>query len=250
MGKLQIILVDDEKRVRNSLRKVLQLNYPEADIIAEADNIADAESFIRTLKPDVVLLDIKMPGGTGFELLNKLFPLQFKVIFITAFNEFAIKAFKYSAIDYLMKPVIANELIESLNKAKQKINTEEENIKLKTLIENLGFKNKKIVLNTHEATHIVSLNEIIRCEAERNYTYFYLLDKKPILMSGGLKEYDGLLSPDGFIRCHHSHLVNLSFVSKLDKKQGGVLILKDGSHVPVSSRKYAELSEAINSFNS
>jgi two-component system LytT family response regulator len=248
MDKLKIILVDDEKRVRDSLRSVLKLHYPEAEIIAEAENIIEAENSIKNLKPDVVLLDIKMPGGTGFDLLDKLIPVNFKVIFITAFNEFAIKAFKYSAVDYLLKPVIAEELIHSLSNAIEKINTEQENIQLKTLIENLGPSEKKIVLKTSEATYIIGVNEIIRCEAERNYTYFHLHEKKPILMSGGLKEFEEMLSGDSFIRCHHSHLVNMNFISKLDRKRGG-LLLKDGSQIPVSNRKYAELSVAIGKIN-
>lgn len=245
---MKILLVDDEKRVRNTIKSVLEIHCPNADFIGEAEDIQTAKAMIKETNPDVVLLDIQMPGGTGFDLLKQLMPLSFKVIFITAFDQYAIQAFKYSAIDYLLKPIIPEDLIHALDKSAELINIQNETLKFDNLIENfsqLTKDSKKIVLNTHDKIHIVAINEIIRCEADANYTTFTLLNKKPVVISKPLKEYDEMLSPYGFFRCHNSHLVNLSMIDRLEKREGGVLIMKDNSEAMVSSRKYSELVNAI-----
>jgi two-component system LytT family response regulator len=248
LHKLKIIIVDDEKRIRTSLIHVLKLHYPDAIVVAEAENILSAAEVIEQYKPDVILLDTKMPGGTGFDLLKQLMPLKFKIIFISAFDNYAVQAFKFSALDYLLKPIIPADLVKALDKASEKLNEENENLKLRTFVDNLKNENeKKIILNTQEATHVIPINEIIRCEADRNYTHFFLLNKKTILVSGGLKEYEEMLKPYGFIRPHHSHVINLAFITKLEKRTG-MLILKDGSEVPVSIRKHPELIEVLNRF--
>lgn len=244
---MKIIIIDDEKRIRTSLIHVLQLHYPGATVIGEAENIQTALELISVENPDVILLDIKMPGGTGFDLLKQLNPVKFKIIFITAFDHYAVNAFKFSAIDYLLKPVIPEDLVHALNAAKEKINEELETIKLKNLLDNLKQEDKKIVLNTQEATHVINVNDIVRCEADRNYTRFFLSNTKTILVSGGLKEYEEMLKPFGFIRPHHSHVVSLNFITKLEKKNNS-LILKDGSEVPVSIRKHPELSAILSKF--
>ena len=248
MKQLNIILVDDEKRVRNSLKSVLEIYYPAATVIGEAEDILEAKELILRLNPDVVLLDIKMPGGTGFDLLKQLMPFSFKVIFITAFDQFAIQAFKYSAIDYLLKPIIPDELVAALDKSAEILNVTDETLKFDNLLDNFSQLTrdlKKIVLNTQDKIHIVGITEIVRCESDANYTTFTLLNKKPVVMSKPLKEYDEMLTPFGFFRSHHSHLVNLSMIDRIDKKDGGVLIMKDNSEAMVSSRKYAELVSAI-----
>ena len=248
MKQLNIILVDDEKRVRNSLKSILEMYYPNACVVGEAEDINEGKALILALKPDVVLLDIKMPGGTGFDLLKQLMPLTFKVIFITAFDQFAIQAFKYSAIDYLLKPIIPEDLVKALDKSTEQLNASNESLKFDNLIDNfsqLTRDSKKIVLNTQDKIHIVGINEIVRCESDANYTTFTLLNKKPVIMSKPLKEYDEMLTPYGFFRSHHSHLVNLSMIDRLEKREGGVLIMKDNSEAMVSSRKYAELVVAI-----
>ncbi len=248
MKQLNIILVDDEKRVRNSLKSVLEIYYPAATVIGEAEDILEAKELILRLNPDVVLLDIKMPGGTGFDLLKQLMPFSFKVIFITAFDQFAIQAFKYSAIDYLLKPIIPDDLVAALDKSAEILNVTDETLKFDNLLDNFSQLTrdlKKIVLNTQDKIHIVGITEIVRCESDANYTTFTLLNKKPVVMSKPLKEYDEMLTPFGFFRSHHSHLVNLSMIDRIDKKDGGVLIMKDNSEAMVSSRKYAELVSAI-----
>lgn len=246
---MNLIIVEDEKRIRTSLVNVIKLHYPEVEIIGEAENIQQAIELIKLKTPDVLLLDIKMPGGTGLELVKQLTPVNFKIIFITAFAQYAIEAIKLSALDYLLKPVIPGELVNALDKANEEINKEKENLKLKALLNNIEKKEKKIVLNTQEASFVIDVNDIVRCEADRNYTNFYLKDKKRILVSKGLKEYEDILKNHNFIRPHHSHLVNISMIERLDKRNGGALVLNDGSEVPVSTRKHAELIDILKQIN-
>lgn len=246
---MKIILVEDESRIRKSLVNVLKLHYPSATVVAEAENITAGIEAIKTHNPDVVLLDIKMPGGSGFDLLKELKPFAFKVIFITAFDQYAIQAFKFSAMDYLLKPVVPEELVEALKRTEQQISAEHSNTKFDVFMNHMSGitrEAKKILLNSHDKIHVISLSEVVRCEADRNYTLFVLLNKKTILVSKPLKEYDDMLSSFGFFRSHHSHLVNLSFIERLEKRDGGVLVMKDGSEAMVSSRKQAELVAALN----
>jgi two-component system LytT family response regulator len=245
---MKLIIVDDEKRIRNTIKGILALHCPEVEIVAEAENTVVASQIIRSLQPDVVLLDIKMPGGSGFDLLKEMSPLSFKVIFITAFDQYAIEAFKFSAVDYLLKPVIPDELIAALARAKDQMNAELTAKKLEIFLENMKVPRNasKIMLNSQDKLHVVQVEEIVRCEADRNYTTFILSDKRRIVVSRSLKEYEEILTPFSFFRVHHSHLVNLAYIDHLDKKDGGMLILKDRSEVPVSSRRYSDLMIALN----
>lgn len=249
MKSIKLIIIDDERRIRNSIRNTLNLHYPKADIIAEAENAKDGIELIKKFQPDVVLLDINMPGISGFDMLKQLQPLPFKVIFITAFNEYAIQAFKFSAIDYLLKPVVPHELVEAMNKVETQIKTEDSSIKLDALLSNLkglNKKTKKLILNSHDKTHLVKAEDIVRCEADGNYTNVVLSDKRTILISKQLKEFDEMLAPFGFFRSHNSHLVNLHFIDRLEKRDGGMLIMKDGSMVQVSARRHTDLIDAFN----
>lgn len=246
---MKIVIVDDEKRIRNALTGILKLHCPNITMVAEAEDVDSAIKVINEHAPDVVLLDIKMPGGTGFDLLKKMMPIQFKVIFITAFDKHALQAFKFSAVDYLLKPVMPEELIAALKRTEEQLSAENNNSKLKTFMSNLSGltkETKKIILNSQDKMHIISVPDVIRCEADGNYTSFVLANKRTITVSKPLKEYDEMLTPLGFFRSHHSHLVNLSFVDLLDKRDGGLLIMKDGSEVPVSVRKQSELVAALN----
>jgi two-component system LytT family response regulator len=247
METLRLMIIDDEKRIRTSLKKVLELHCPDTEVVAEADAVATALETIKAAKPDVLLLDIKMPDGSGFDLLRQLPASGCKVIFITAFDQHALQAFKFSAVDYLLKPIIPDELISALSRAREQLRKPDSG--LEVLMSNLNSitrESKKVVLNSHDKMQVVGLNEIIRCEADRNYTLFILKDKKPILVSHSLKEYDEMLSPFGFFRTHHSHLVNLYFVDRLEKTDGGRLVMKDGSEALISSRKYSDFIAALN----
>ena len=248
MKPMRILIVDDEKRIRRSLVNVLKIHCPYVLVIAEAEDVASASVAIYKHKPDVVLLDIKMPDGTGFDLLKKLMPLAFKVIFITAYDEFAIKAFKFSAVDYLLKPVVPSELAEALQRLEKQLDNENTNSKLDALFSNMSVttkENRKLVLNSQDKMHFVNPNEIIKCDANGNYTNFVLTNNRKITCSKSLKEFEDALIPYGFFRSHHSHLVNLSFIDHINKSSG-VLIMKEGSETPVSERKYNELVAAMN----
>ncbi len=239
MSALRIVLVDDEKRIRTSLRHLIGMYFPSATVVSEAGDVETGFAEIRKHQPDVVLMDIQMPGGTGFDLVKKLTPINFKLIFVSAFDKYAIQAFKFSAIDYLLKPVDPEELVKALQKATDLINEKDFSLKLETLMSNMNpvsHEPKRILLKTQEAVHLVNLQDIIRCEADRNYTLFKLTDNRTILVSGSLIEYDDMLADSGFFRAHHSHLINLQFISKIDKHNFQI-IMKDNSVIPLATRK-------------
>jgi two-component system LytT family response regulator len=182
-----------------------------------------------------------MPDGTGFELLNSIENRDFEVIFITAFEEFALKAIKFSALDYVLKPIDSDELQIALKKAITAVDGRIDNKQVEALnynVQNNVQNNKRrLVLKTHESVHVVDLEDIVRCEADRNYTFFFLVDKKKILVSKTLKDFEMLLPPTMFFRVQQSHLVNLNFVERFDKKDGGSVVMKDGAEVPLSPMK-------------
>lgn len=239
METLKVIIVDDEKRVRTSLRHLVSMYCPNAIVVSEAGDVETAFTEINKFSPDVVLLDIQLSGRSGFDLLKKLVPINFKIIFVTAFNQYAIQAFKFSAIDYLLKPVSPEELTAAFQKVSKLMDKKDLAYKIETLLanmENLSHEPRKILLKTQETVYIVNLSEIIRCEADRNYTRFFLTDNRTILVSGSLIDYDETLSPSGFFRAHHSHLFNLEYISKIEKHKMTV-VLKDGSVIPLANRK-------------
>jgi two-component system LytT family response regulator len=237
---VRTIIVDDEKKARETISGILRMYCENAVLVAEAENVSSAIEAIERHKPDLVLLDINMPGGNGFELLRHFSKADFKIVFITAYEEFAIKAFKFSALDYILKPVDPDELVAAVEKVKGLIEKESMDTKLKAFIDNMdniSREVKKIVLKTSESIHVLNVHEIIRCEADRNYTSFILSSGKKILVSNTLKEYDEMLSSYRFFRAHQSHLVNIDHIERYEKKEGGFLIMKDRSFVPVSVRK-------------
>jgi two-component system, LytTR family, response regulator len=246
-GMLRTILVDDEERVRKTLEIMLRKHCPNVKIVAEADGVESGIQAIKKHHPDLVLLDIKMDDGTGFDLLWKLDPVDFKVIFITAYDQYAIKAIKFSALDYLLKPVDPDELVHAVAKA-EKMVLDEMNKQLDTLAENVRGEeksSKKIILKTFDNIHLLRIRDISYCESNGNYTNFHLLNGKVILVSVTLKEYDDMLSEYGFFRAHKSFLVNLAHVERFEKSEGGSIVLADEVKIPVSYRKKEQLIEML-----
>ncbi len=237
---LTTVVIDDEPKARETIINVLGLGPDNVSVIGEAGDVKSGFDVITKTNPDVVLLDINLPDGTGFDLLKKFNKIAFKIIFITAHEEYAVRAFKFSALDYILKPVTAGNLFSAIEKAKESIQKEETEIKLSAFLSNLN-KIKKIVLKTAESIHIVNVKDIIRCEADINYTTFHLVNGEKLLVSRPLKEYSEMLEPIGFYRTHQSHLVNLDHILRYDKMDGGHLVLIDESIVPVSSRKKEDL---------
>jgi two-component system, LytTR family, response regulator len=244
---MRILIVDDQKKVRGSIRGHIETHYPAVTLILEASNISSAMEIIESESPEVVLLDIRMPDGTGFDLLKKLMPLNFKVIFITAYEEYAVQGFKYSALDYLLKPVDAMELVNALQKASYQIQQDELNRKLSNFMQNLNEAKreaKKIVIKSKDSIRVISINEIIRCEADDSYTKFFLAGNKTILSSETLKNYDDILKDSGFFRSHHSHLLNTAHIVSFEKSKS-MVITSDGHKVPVSVRRKEQLLQLL-----
>lgn len=238
---MRVLIVDDEEYVRIALTEMLKTHCPVINQIDVAESVAAGKKAIETTKPDLVFLDICLSDGKGFDLLKDLTNLSFKVIFITAYEEYAIRAFKFSAIDYLLKPVDVDELIEAVKKAEKTIENENTKILTEAFLRNQESNQKKIALKTTEAIHLIDVKNIIRCNSDGNYTNFIIENSKNLLVSKTLKEFEELLSPFGFVRIHQSHLINIDFIEKYDKRSGGFVVLKDHSEIPVSTRKREEL---------
>jgi two-component system LytT family response regulator len=241
---IKALIVDDEKRARETISNIIKLYCNDVEVVAEADNIESAYKAIEQHHPQLVFLDIDMPGGSGFDLLRKFNPPPFNIIFITAYQEHAVRAFKFSAIDYILKPVNPDELIEAVKKTKNVIEKDSLSVRLEAFLNNFGSNqtgNKRIVLKTADQIHLINVRDIVRCESDGNYTYFFTIDKKKILVSTTIKEYEEMLSSFNFFRTHQSHLVNTNFIERFDKKDGGHVIMKDNSSIPVSVRKKESL---------
>jgi two-component system LytT family response regulator len=236
--KLNTLIIDDEKQARNSLRSDLSKYEYAITILGEADSVETAVKLINEKKPDLVFLDINLGDGSGFNVLEKTEFKNFKTIFVTAYDQYAIKAFKVSALDFLLKPVDLDELEEAINKAKSLItpNTSEDQIKVFREIKGNNSE-KKIVLKELDAVHIVKVNDLIACEASGIYTTFYINNNKQIVVSKNLKEYEEILEPYDFLRVHNSFLINANKIEKFEKNDGGFLIMEGGQRVPVSQRK-------------
>jgi two-component system LytT family response regulator len=239
---LNSIIIDDVEMARKALRTDLEDYCPDVRVIGEADGVSTGIEAIRKSKPDLIFLDIQMDDGTGFDLLRQMSGQQFQVIFTTAFSDFAIKALRFSAVDYLLKPIDSEELIAAVKKAQEySVATSPAAPSYDLLMENLRqmgqHKAKKIALNTQEKVHIVPMDDIIRLESHSNYTLFYLRGSQKILVTRTLKEYEELFHDHNFLRIHNSHLINLDFLKEFVKAEGGFAIMSDNSQVPVSSRK-------------
>jgi len=235
---MKILIVDDEKAARENARQLLTEFFSEMMICAEAENIESAHQAILLHQPDVVLLDVDLPDGNAFDLLRKFTAIHFNIIFITAHEKYALRAIKFSALDFLLKPYTTSEFIDAIQKAQIKLKESEINVRFSTLMQNFQFQNQsaKIVLRTSDSIHVVQTDEIIRLQADGAYTTFYISNRKPIVVSKNLKEYDGLLENNGFIRTHQSHLVNSKHIVCFQKADGGSLLLSDATQIPVATR--------------
>jgi len=240
------ILVDDMSVALQLLQSDLLLNHPDIEIIGTAKSVVEAAKLLRSKIPDILFLDIMLGDGTGFDLLEIIPDLQSKVIFVTASDEYAIKAFKFAAIDYLLKPYGKEELEIAIEKAKKQIAPNKERLEiLKETLITPAVAPTKISLHSLEKIEIVALKDIVRCVSDNNNTTFYLSSGKKIFVTKTLKYFADMLKDSGFMRTHQSHLVNLNYIKKFIKTDGGYLILTDGSNVPVSVRKRPEVLQAI-----
>ncbi len=234
---IRAIIIDDEQESRNAINNILNNFCDNVSVAGQAENVSAGIRLIKNKKPDVIFLDIQMPDGTGFNILEKTGNIKYQVIFVTAHDEFALKAIKFSALDYILKPVDPRQLIEAVNKINESGNDVDTiTHKIQTLLRNKnGFE--RITLPTFEGFRFINIKDILRCEADNNYTNFYLNSGEKILVTKTLKEYEDTLSGLDFVRVHQSHLVNIKFVDRYIKGDGGTIVMADGSEVDVSRRR-------------
>jgi two-component system LytT family response regulator len=236
--KKKVLIIDDENRTRDFVKKMIDSFQLDLEVFTDGENVETGIEAINRIQPDIVFLDIQMPDGTGFDVLNSIETKRFEVIFITAYQEYAIKAIKFSALDYILKPIDAEELHSAILTAIDSVDFKKEDLQYEALENNIQPGNRrKLVLKTQECVYIVDLMEIIRCEADKNYTFFFLNNGKKILVSRTLKDFETMLNGYGFFRIQQSHLINLDYLDRYDKHQGGAIIMKDGSALPLSPAK-------------
>lgn len=245
--RIRAIIIDDELRARTYLRGILEDQFKEVEIIGEADGVEAGYQLIESQSPDLIFLDVQMQDGTGFDLLTKIDRSLYNVIFVSAYDKFAITAIKFSAVDYLLKPVETSDLKDALNKITQTSSSDDVQKKLDLLLSNIN-KVDKIALPSLNGIEFVKLEDIIRCESDNNYTVFYLRSKEKIVVSKTLKEYEDMLESKGFFRTHKSHIVNLAYLKKYIKGEGGIVVMEDGSEVAVSRRRKEEFMEVLSNF--
>ena len=231
----KILIIDDESRTRTLLSKMIETTGFDVEIFPEGSSVASGIEAIHRIEPDILLLDIQMPDGSGFELLEQLETRDFEVIFVTAHQEYAIRAIKSSALDYILKPVELSELEQALENAITSIkNKKDLSAQYEALLNNIQSDKKKIILRTIESLYIFDINDIIRCQSDGNYTNFFINDGRKIITSKNLKEYEDVLQYPLFLRCHRSHIINLNYLDRFDKSNGGTIVMKDGSEIPLS----------------
>ena len=245
---LRAIVIDDIDSIRKKNVEIIKSHCPNIAIIGQANSVESGVTLIKQIVPDIVFLDVEMPDGSGFDLLQKLKPINFKVIFVTGYEDFAIRAFRFSAVDYLLKPLDPSDLIEAVNKAEEALNKDVLELKLNTLFSNLERpKNlQKLVLKTAEKIYSVNIQDIVNCESDKNYTTFYFINAPKLVVSTTLKEYETLLKPFNFFRAHQSHLINMLYFDHFIKTDGGnTIVMKNKNKVPLAIRKKEEFLALI-----
>ncbi len=248
------LLIDDDANLRKGMKALLALYAPDFFIKGEADSVKAGIAAIEAQNPDVIFMDIQLGDGTGFDILEQFAQkhgkLSSHVVFITAHEEYAVKAFRFSALDYLLKPVDPEDLEKVIGKIKKALNTNDNFAHIDLLLENIRKKVdkfKRIALSTSDGIHLFEVSDIIRLESQDNYTKFYIKDHKPVLIAKTLKEYEDLLAEQGFERIHQSHLINLAYLKSYIKRDGGYAVMADNSHLPISQRKKERLQELLRS---
>lgn len=237
---MKIALIENEAEVRANLRNKIRMFYPDVEIVGEADGVLAGRELILESNPELVFLDVEMGDGTGLDLLQSFAKPDFKVIFVTAHSKYAMSAFEYSALDYLLKPVEPERLVKALDKARKEIEAVDFHLQYKVLAEHFGKRETntgRLILKNVDQVHVVKPEDILSCRADGSYTIFYLESGKEILVSKNLKEYEELLPSRLFFRSHKAHLVNLLKVTHFDKGDESVAVLTNGNRIPVSSRK-------------
>jgi two-component system LytT family response regulator len=243
MPKIKSIIIDDEINNIDVLQKTLHLYCPNVQVIGTANNIKTGEELIHATNPQIVFLDVEMPYGNGFDLLAKLMPIAFEVVFVTAFNQYAVQAFKFSAIDYLLKPIDPSELIFAVQKVADKLETTTIDKRVEILLNNMKtdtIGRKKIAFYSMDAMVFEEIDNIMHLQAEGNYTHIYFKNKKREMITKKIGEFEDLLPSQIFCRVHNSHIININHIKKYHKGRGGYVEMDDDITVEISQRKKDE----------
>lgn len=245
---IRCVIVEDEEMARNVLKSLLAQYCQDVMVCAEADDIVSGKNMIETFRPDLVFLDIEMPGGSGFKLLTSMDEIDFEVVFITAYEQFAIKAIRHDALDYILKPIDPKELVAAVEKVKEAKYKKTLKKQYDSLLKNLDPEQlvvRKISLSTADKIHLIDVDDIIRCESDNYYTIIFFKDGSSLMVSKTLKEMDQKLEEYDFVRTHKSHLVNMRCIKNFIKDEM-MVVMTDGTKVPVSKRKKERILEVIN----
>ncbi len=246
--EVNVLIVEDEQKASEALEDLIKMVMPGVHILPTASTVEQAIEAIKQSEPQLVFLDIQLGEEESFQILRRISNQAFEIIFVTAYSDYAVEAFKFSAVDYLLKPIDPDRLSQAMEEAVDRIKTKQRPKKIDALLDNLATKQpKKLVLTTLDFVHVVDINNIIKCQSSVNYTIFYIRGEKEILVSKTLKEFDEQLTPHGFFRAHKSWLINMNYVKGYNKKEGGA-ILEDGGEVPVSTAKKEDFMEALKSY--
>ena len=241
------VIIEDEQNARETLRILVEKYCKNVEVVGEANDVKSGLACINKHQPDLVFLDIEMPDGDGFDLLAQVRKFDFDIIFTTAYSEFAVQAFKYNTIDYLLKPIVHEELIQAVDKAEMELKTRDLSEKFNQLLSyiNKGKNKNRIVLSTSERYDIVDISEIIMCKSDKNYTSFYLENGNVITVSKTMKEFQEILTNNGFIRSHRQYFVNLDHIKSFGRTESNVIRLTRDLEAPVSTRNKEKLLEII-----
>jgi len=244
---IKTVLVDDDKSAILTLQALLGGNFPNIEIVGSANNVSEATFLIDAVKPELVFLDINLPDGEGFDVIERVAYKDFRVIFVTAFDKYAVRAFEFSALHYLVKPV-SIELLKTAVERYKDIKVDEIDNRLRILRDSLKSKNEKIIIPSTDGLNIVKLGDIIRLEASDVYTLFYMTNGQRFVASKPLNNYEKILEDLPFSRIHSKHLINLMYVKRYVKGKGGSIILEDNTEVEVSVRKKADFLEKLKNY--
>ncbi|MBN2348905.1 MAG: response regulator transcription factor [Bacteroidales bacterium] len=243
---INCVIIDDEEDSIQYMESIIHDHCPGLQATGHATSVSEGVDLIETLNPDLIFLDVELGDGTGFDILESVNDRNFEVIFITAHNKYAIRAFKHSAVDYLLKPVNIDELKDSVDKVISKNHTGRTLDNLKVLLENIRSDTpKKLVVSSSDGYEYINVNDILRLEADRSYCNIFLVNGRKILVSRSMNDYQRLLNDNTFFRTHNSHLINLHHVKMYVKKDGGYIEMTDGSKIPLARRKKDMFIEAM-----
>lgn len=245
---IRAIIIDDELDGRQAIQMAIEKYCPEVEIRQICESPEQGLEAIRKIMPDLVFLDVQMPAISGFDLLQQLAPVTFEVIFVTAYDQYAIKAIKFSALDYLLKPIDVTDLTHAVEKVKERIHQTGGIHRYQSVLNNIHYQNgaiDKIAVPSADGIEFYAINDIIYCKSKGSYTTLYMKNNRKQLVSRNLKDFEDMLTGSGFCRVHHSYLINMKHIQKYCKGEGGYVILSDGYHVDISRRRKDEFLKIL-----